>query len=62
MPLDILFARATELDIIKYILIIIIIKITTTNYYIVLGPHPVHMEVPRLGVESEYSCQSTPQP
>ena len=26
------------------------------------GPHPRHMEVPRLGVESSYSCWSTPQP
>ena len=30
-----------------------------------LGPHPQHMEVPRLGVELEhqsYSCQPIPQP
>ena len=25
-----------------------------------LGPHGQHMEVPRLGVESECSCQPTP--
>ena len=27
-----------------------------------LGPHPQHMESPRLGVESEPRCQPTPQP
>ena len=27
-----------------------------------LGPHPRHMEVPRLGVESGCSCWPTPQP
>ena len=27
-----------------------------------LGPHLWHMEVPRLGVEAELSCQPTPQP
>ena len=27
-----------------------------------LGLHSWHMEVPRLGVESSYSCQPTPQP
>ena len=27
-----------------------------------LGPHQRHMEVPRLGVESSYSCWPTPQP
>ena len=26
-----------------------------------LGPHLLHMEVPRLGVESSCSCQPTPQ-
>ena len=26
------------------------------------GPHPRHMEVPSLGVESELTCQPTPQP
>ena len=27
-----------------------------------LAPHLWHMEVPRLGVESDYSCQPIPQP
>ena len=27
-----------------------------------LGLHPQHMEVPRLGVQSEYGCRPTPQP
>ena len=26
-----------------------------------IGPHPPHMEVPRLGVELEHRCQPTPQ-
>ena len=31
-------------------------------FFCFLGPHPWHMEVPRLGVESELSCQPLPQP
>ena len=27
-----------------------------------LGPHPWHMEVPKLGVETEHSCRPMPQP
>ena len=27
-----------------------------------LGLHPQHMDVPRLGVQLELSCQPTPQP
>ena len=27
-----------------------------------LGPHPQHLEVPRLGVNQSYSCWPTPQP
>ena len=27
-----------------------------------LGPHPKHMEVPRLGVQSELQLPATPQP
>ena len=31
-------------------------------FLVFLGPHPWHMEVPRLGVESERSCRPPPQP
>ena len=31
-------------------------------FFVFLGPHPQHMEVPRLGVQSELSCRPTPQP
>ena len=27
-----------------------------------LGPHPRHVEVPRLGVDRSYSCLPLPQP
>jgi len=30
--------------------------------FVFLGPHPRHMEVPRLGVYSGCSCLPTPQP
>ena len=32
------------------------------SFFIFLGPHPQHMEVPRLGVESELPLPPTPQP
>ena len=31
-------------------------------FFVFLGPHPWHVEVPRLGVNQSYSCQPTPQP
>ena len=31
-------------------------------FFLFLGPHCQHMEVPRLGVESELCCQPAPQP
>ena len=31
-------------------------------FFFLSGPHPRHMEVPRLGVESELQLLPTPQP
>ena len=31
-------------------------------YFVFLGPHPWHMEVPRLGSHRSCSCRPTPQP
>ena len=31
-------------------------------FFVFLGPHPKHMEVPRLGVEAELGCRPMPQP
>ena len=31
------------------------------GFFVFSGPRPLHMEVTRLGVKSEYSCQPTPQ-
>ena len=36
--------------------------IHTTTFFFFLGPHPRHMEVPRLGSSQSYDCRPMPQP
>ena len=36
--------------------------LTSSLFFFFLGPHPQHMEVPRLGWKRSWSCQSMPQP
>ena len=38
------------------------LKTNFLSFFFLLGPHPRHIEVPRLGVELGCSCQPTPQP
>ena len=39
-----------------------VLYITLNNFFFFLGPRPRHVKVPRLEVESSYSCRLRPQP
>ena len=55
--------KIDKIWLINYTLIkILFICLFVCLSFVILGPHPQHMEVPRLGVELSYSCQPTPQP
>ena len=47
---------STSVQFFKFVVVVVVVFLPF------LGPLPWHIEVPRLGVESEHSCRPVPQP